>query len=526
MGAEVDTHDPDVMATGRRRRRARWVIAALVVLAAAGVALAITEPFSSGGSGQTGVSGSADPTGLQAVTRQDLTSQTQVSATLGYAGSYSISAPSGYSPDQIAQAEETVTADRQTLSADEQSESDASIADDQQIAADQSTVDADQSTSRSDRATESDDCAGSKALSAPCAQATEKVSDDQAALDQAGQQLEMAKSTATTDYDQNEAKIQSDETKLQGDEETLSSEHESEVDPGTTYTSLPQVGEIVKEDQTLYSLDDEPVPLLYGSTSAYRAFYLGMSDGSDIGELTRDLIALGFGAGLSESDHYSSSTAAAVRRWQSALGLQPTGEILLGEVVFEPGPIRVTSVTPSVGSSIEGGAGGGDAGTGGSGGGGTVLSATSDTRQVSIALDAAQSSEVSVGDRVTITLPDDVNTPGVISSVGTVATAGQSGGSPTITVEVTPSDPRATLEWDEAPVTVIITTQSVANALVVPVDALLALPDGDYAVEVADPGGEHHLVDVSLGLFDDAQGLVQVTGSGLAAGDEVVVPNL
>ena len=29
---------------------------------------------------------------------------------------------------------------------------------------------------------------------------------------------------------------------------------------------------------------------------------------------------------------------------------------------------------------------------------------------------------------------------------------------------------------------------------------------------------------VSLGLFDDADGLVQVTGSGLAAGQQVVVP--
>jgi hypothetical protein len=29
-----------------------------------------------------------------------------------------------------------------------------------------------------------------------------------------------------------------------------------------------------------------------------------------------------------------------------------------------------------------------------------------------------------------------------------------------------------------------------------------------------------------LGLFDDADGLVQVIGSGLAAGQQVVVPNL
>ena len=88
------------------------------------------------------------------------------------------------------------------------------------------------------------------------------------------------------------------------------------------------------------------MPLLYGSLPAYRQFEAGMSDGADVGQLTRDLIALGYGDGLAQSDHYSSATAAAVQRWQSALGLQATGEIPLGEAVFEPGPIRVTSVTP------------------------------------------------------------------------------------------------------------------------------------------------------------------------------------
>ena len=89
----------------------------------------------------------------------------------------------------------------------------------------------------------------------------------------------------------------------------------------------------------------------------------------DVGELTRDLIALGYGDGLAQSDHYSPATAAAVERWQKARGLPVTGEILLGEVVFEPGPIRVTSVTPSVGASIAGGGGGSGAGGGGGGGG-------------------------------------------------------------------------------------------------------------------------------------------------------------
>jgi len=91
---------------------------------------------------------------------------------------------------------------------------------------------------------------------------------------------------------------------------------------------------------------------------------------------------------------------------------------------------------------------------------------------------------------------------------------------------VTPTDPAATGTLDQAPVTVTITTAAVHDALVVPVDALLARSSRGYAVEVVGTGGIHHLAPVSLGLFDDADGLVQVTSSGLAAGDRVVVPEL
>ena len=162
-----------------------------------------------------------------------------------------------------------------------------------------------------------------------------------------------------------------------------------------------------------------------------------------------------------------------------------------------------------------------------------MLTATATTRQVSIALDASEQSEVAVGDKVTITLPNNQTTPGVISSVGTVATtppsssSGSSGSSsPTITVLVNPTDPAATGTWDQASVNVTITTGTVANALVVPVAALRAQTGGGYAVEVVGADGIRRLVPVTLGLFDDADGLVQVTGTSLATGQQVVVPKL
>jgi hypothetical protein len=182
--------------------------------------------------------------------------------------------------------------------------------------------------------------------------------------------------------------------------------------------------------------------------------------------------------------------------------------------VFLPSAARITERLATLGTPAQPGV--------------AILSATSTRRRVTIDLDAAQQSQVKVGDRVIITLPDNTTTPGVVSSVGSVASTDSSdsaegGGTPTVTVEVTPTHPAATGHLDQAPVLVSITTASVKHALVVPVTALLALASGGYAVEVAS-GGTHHLVPVSLGIFDDADGLVQVTGSGLVAGQRVVVP--
>jgi multidrug efflux pump subunit AcrA (membrane-fusion protein) len=154
-----------------------------------------------------------------------------------------------------------------------------------------------------------------------------------------------------------------------------------------------------------------------------------------------------------------------------------------------------------------------------------VLTATSDRHVVTIPLDASQQSEVKAGDRVSITLPDGTTTPGMVSSVGTVATTSGSGpnATTTIPVQVKLTDPKAAGTLDQVPVTVHVTTASVKNVLAVPVGALLARSPGGYVVEVAGPGNTRRYVPVRPGIFDDTSGLVQVTGA-LAPGQRVVVP--
>jgi hypothetical protein len=129
---------------------------------------------------------------------------------------------------------------------------------------------------------------------------------------------------------------------------------------------------------------------------------------------------------------------------------------------------------------------------------------------------------------VTVTLPDGTTTPGVVSSVGTVATTTSGQGqnpATTIPVQVTLTDPKAVGTLDQAPVTVSITTEtSPGPVLAVPVTALVAQSPAEYVVEVIGPGNTRRWVPVTAGpIFDDADGLVQVTGD-LTPGQRVVVP--
>ena len=114
-----------------------------------------------------------------------------------------------------------------------------------------------------------------------------------------------------------------------------------------------------------------------------------------------------------------------------------------------------------------------------------------------------------------------------MTSVGTVATTpsgGNGNSSPTITVLVTPDNPSATGSLDQAPVEVSITAGSAKNAFIVPVDALLPLANGGYALEVIGARRVHTLEPVTLGLFDDANEQVQVSGPGVSAGQRIVIP--
>lgn len=308
---------------------------------------------------------------------------------------------------------------------------------------------------------------------------------------------------------------------------------------GTLTWAVP-VGTVVTSGQRLYETDGmNRASLMYGSRPAWRSLEAGVSNGADVRQLEENLQLLGYTRRGDEIDrHWDADTTAAVKRWQKKAGLVVDGTVELGEVVFLPEALRVTEIQARLGSGV--------------GPGGAIIAATSSRRVVSLDLDVTDVELVKAGDAVTVELPDGTTVDATVAEIGRVAvtTTDQQGGSSTsLPVTVSLNDQAAAGDLDNAPVTVVVVLESRENVLTVPVNSLLALREGGYAVEVVDQvvapsagpssaapaanpspagspassGTRTHLVRVEPGLFDDGQ--VEVTAEGLEPGDLVVVPS-
>jgi hypothetical protein len=288
-----------------------------------------------------------------------------------------------------------------------------------------------------------------------------------------------------------------------------------------TLTWIAPVGSTVERGEPLFKVDERPVLALYGSVPLYRPLGVDAEDrakGADVRQLQENLAALGY-KGFSVDGTYTSATAAAVRRWQTDLGLPPTGSIELGQLVFIPGSVRIAEHTARVGDLLaERGA--------------PVLSYTGTTRLVTVDLPLADQALAVGGRTVTVTVPGAGPVEGEISGVGTVAAAldeagaaegaGSSSASDArIEVTVRIADQAALGSLDAAPVDVDFVSQERKDVLAVPVAALLALADGGFGLEVVE-GDTTRIVPVTTGMF--AAGRVEVSGEGIAEGMRVGVP--
>jgi membrane fusion protein, multidrug efflux system len=275
-----------------------------------------------------------------------------------------------------------------------------------------------------------------------------------------------------------------------------------------TVTWLPGAGTTVERGQAAYRIDDLPVILLYGSLPVWRALSVG-TEGADVKQFEQNLKALGY-TGFTVDDTYNADTARAVKKWQKKLGLTETGTVELGRVDYTAGPVRVGELKVAVGDTMMPGSG--------------ILAYTGTRRVVTVELDVSDQRLAVKAAAVTVTLPDGKAVGGRItdSQAVIVPAQGDTAATTKISVLVGLDDEKPVAGLDQATVSVGFTASKRENVLTVPVNALLALSEGGYGVQVVTGAGTR-VVAVQLGLF--ASGRVEISGDAIAEGDTVGVPS-
>ncbi|WP_144120821.1 peptidoglycan-binding protein [Catellatospora sichuanensis] len=271
-----------------------------------------------------------------------------------------------------------------------------------------------------------------------------------------------------------------------------------------TLTWLPAAGSTVRRGQPLLRADNNPIVLLYGELPFYRALADGVK-GPDVAQLEANLIALKY-TGFEADTSYSASTAAAVKRWQKDLGLPVTGTVAPTDVIVAPGPLRIATQTARLGAPAAG----------------DILTAGPTTLVVTAKVPATEPDLARKGIKATVALPDgapvEATVLGVVTPTdGAPADAPPDQGQPQVTVQLVL---KAAAQPEPGPVRVRFVTAEHADVLVVPIQALLAVGERGYGVELRD-GVTSRIVPVQTGLF--AGGKVEISGEGITEGVTVGV---
>ena len=264
-----------------------------------------------------------------------------------------------------------------------------------------------------------------------------------------------------------------------------------------TVLQVSDTGDVVASGDVLALIDDRAVVWLHGDTPAWRTFGEG-DEGVDVLQLETALTELGFNEDgeVEVDEEFTWQTEDMVETWQASLGVEETGEIEFGTVVFGTDQTRIASVAVERGDRISAGR--------------PILEIGTSTRFATLDAAPEEAVTLTVGRAVEVELPDR-------SSVsGSVAALTPAGDTWTITVAF----PSGT-EFPATDVTTIEVewTHEVAGDVVsIPSAALLRLDDGTYTVEVVNDDGSITRVPVEIGV---AVGTRVEIVSGLTAGMSV-----
>ncbi|MGD9794634.1 MAG: peptidoglycan-binding protein, partial [Acidimicrobiia bacterium] len=276
-----------------------------------------------------------------------------------------------------------------------------------------------------------------------------------------------------------------------------------------TLTEIVPVGTKLTTGMVLARIDASPITVIEGTVPIWRDLSSTSAAGADIELIEGYLVTAGFDPNnkIVVDQTWTSATTAAVKRWQTALGVTANGAVAKSLVAVVPSG-AIVSQTPTVGEAVRSG-------------GSLAELQTLAAPTVSLAIPVSEMEKFNVDDAVDITLADATTTAtGKVASVGSVASAATGpNSSPSVAVKITAEvDPATAIE---GPVTVKLVDQSALGVVTVPTRALVALAEGGLAVEVRNSDGTSKFVGVKTGMYVD--GYVQITGK-VAAGDQIVVP--
>ena len=265
-------------------------------------------------------------------------------------------------------------------------------------------------------------------------------------------------------------------------------------------TSVIADGSDVTMGTVLYSVESSPVVALPGSLPAWRTLDTSSEDGIDVLQLEMDLTALGYDpdSRMTIDTEFDSDTKAVVKAWQAGYGMEVTGSVALGSVVFVGGETTVAGVAVAVGDEV--------------GDGDSILSLSAASQQVVI--DVPDGAEAYMVPGLSVKVGSGDGTVTLLRSL-------ERDGSVVVQAVITPA---AAIEGADngSSVKVTVTTTSLDGVLLVPTEALVSRLDGSYAVQVVADDGTSTFVDVELlGVSGSAAG---VRGEGLTAGSEVLQP--
>ena len=271
--------------------------------------------------------------------------------------------------------------------------------------------------------------------------------------------------------------------------------------------------------------------LLFGQIPAWREIKLGVTPGLDIKQLKHNLVMLGYGSEspINESSEiFTALTMQSIKNMQADLGLNSTGTLSLGDVVFLPGKsiVQYNSNFPSIGTVANPNA--------------VVLSllpieeeslsnnalnssSYKSLQKVSTTIPVVNKELIEINSQVKIELPNEVEVYGSVSEIGKIAIVpqGNQSGDPYLEVSITINDDKSFPEWTGADVTVYVTREIASGVMAVPITSLVSLLRGGYGLEVVTDNATQ-LVPVEVGMYSD--GWVEISSEYIQTGVQVMNP--